>query len=107
MDLELLQRGELFALQEVADGFSGWVIQDESEGTLIRLVLGEKDHGAMEDAFAQRWIRKQQLPLKLDRKVGMGWVSSHERILMPANRFANRGLWKIFEIWGKSLEVRR
>jgi hypothetical protein len=104
MDLELLQRSEFLALQEVADGFAGGVIQDEPEGTLIRLVLGEKDHGAMEDAFAQRRIRKQQLPLKLDRKVGMGWVNSHECILMPANRFANRGLWEIFEVWGKSLE---
>lgn len=107
MDLKLLQRGELLALKEVADRLSGGMIQNESEGPLICLVLGEKDHGAMEDALAQRRIREQQLPLELDRKVGMGWVNGHARILIPANRFANRGLWKIFESWEKSLEGRR
>jgi hypothetical protein len=107
MDLELLQWGEFFALQEIADGFPGGVIENQSKGALVGLVLGEKDHRAMEDALAQRRIREQQLSLELDRKFGMGWVSGHARTLLPANRFANRGLWKIFNHLGKSLEVRR
>lgn len=107
VDLELLQRGEFFAVEEIANSLSGGVIQNKSEGTLIRLMFRQENYRAMENALAQRRICQQQLSLELDWKIGVGWFGSHGHTLVPVNQFANRGLWKFFEVCGKSFEIRR
>ena len=44
----------------------------------------------------QRRIRQKQLPLELDRVIGIERIVGHGRTLMPAPAFANRGLREIF-----------
>ena len=50
----------------------------------------------MKSGVPQRRIRQKQLPLELDRVIGVEQIVGHGRILMPAPAFANRGLREIF-----------
>lgn len=89
---KLAERGEFLLVEEVTDDFTSGLVQDEAEGSLVRMVLGKQDDGAVEGAVAQRGVRQKQLALELDRGVGLGRVGGHVEMVTLPCQFANRGI---------------
>lgn len=72
VDGDFEEWGELFFLEEVADGVAGGLVHDEAECALVYGVFGEKDDGAIEDAVAEGGVREEDLALEADGGVWCG-----------------------------------
>ena len=57
--------------EQLADGVAGRPVEDEPEGPVGRSVIGEEDHGTVEDAIAQRRVREQELSLQVELRIGL------------------------------------
>ena len=72
MDGDVFQRLEGLLLEKVPDAVPGRVVEDQSEGTFVRRVVGQQDHRAVENAVVQGRVGQQDFPLQVDRRVGFG-----------------------------------
>ncbi len=72
MDGDFEEWGELFFLEEVADGVAGGLVHDEAECALVGGVFGEEDDGTVEDAVAEGGVREEELAVEADGGVWCG-----------------------------------